>query len=299
MCNLYPTNSLKNITIFLAFITLFGCSSTNKPGDIFYKKIYTESSGGTTPLYRQDGQFKGNDVYIKNRNSPIADEGIFALIVDPHTNVILQTLSYEEYTHDVYLIKQKNPSMRAKTPIDIPRYSKLVKEADSYNIGTSDIGMQSSLKSTYKCVPEYVTTQEVLNECTKSANYLIDRTKKSRKSIQDRLNNDELHLSRGQVSLLLRYPSSPCVVKDSMGGCVVKDGSTTVWTALIRNNTSKTVKDFSINCKIMASSGTVLSNQSSTVYDILQPKQEKTIKFQLYDVSQMKTTSCNVVKWIY
>lgn len=287
--------------VVLISISLLGCSSTNKPGDIFHKKIYTEKNGDSPPLYRAEGKFKGNDVYIKSRNSLILDEGIFALIVDPNTNVIVQTLSYEEYTDNVYKPVQKNPSMQSKKPVNadkMQKYKQLVERAKKYDISTSTIGIGSSLKSAYYCVPENALTDEIVNACTIEANNLINQRNRITQSMNDLYNQKEAHLSSGKISILLQSPGAECVATDSQGICRVRDTNSTIWTAVIKNNTQKITKDYTISCKIMANSGTVLSNQTSKVYEILQPNERKNIKFQLYSVEQMKSTSCEITNWV-
>lgn len=287
--------------VVLISISLLGCSSTNKPGDIFHKKIYTEKNGDSPPLYRAEGKFKGNDVYIKSRNSLILDEGIFAVIVDPNTNVIVQTLSYEEYTENVYKPVQKNPSMQSNKPISTDKaekYRQLVESAKKYGFDYTTIGSGANLSAIYLCNPQYATTDEIITACTNSANKLIGQQEKFSKSMTDLYNQKEAHLSAGKVSILLQSSGAECIVSDNQGICRVRDSNSVIWSAVIKNNTSRTVKDFTISCKIMASSGTVLSNQTSSVYEILQPNERKNIRFQLYSVEQTRSTSCAVSNWV-
>ena len=65
----------------------------------------------------------------------------------------------------------------------------------------------------------------------------------------------------------------------------------------VKNNTNMPVKDITFECAQIARSGTVLSRQNQTIYDIWQPKEIRRVQIKLPKQSQVESMQCQAVRW--
>ena len=70
---------------------------------------------------------------------------------------------------------------------------------------------------------------------------------------------------------------------------------------VVRNNTSKRIKDIKFSCKYIAKSGTVLTSMlaksSETIFDKWEPNEVKNISFNIDNIQQVNDVQCSIVNY--
>lgn len=255
---------IKRILVSLVgCLLIISCSSANKAGDIFYKNIY---ASGDNALYKFDGEFNNNFIYIKRRNSPILDEGIYAIVTDKN-NMIVQTMDYDTYISKIYnarltLAKKEEKQQR----LDAEKKEKSRKDLDEKKKRDRELAIENERIERERCLGS-------------GAVGVCQISKKNQ--------------------LVYFCDQNALVALDNMFNqyCYTTDNFSITSYLEVRNNLNRPIRDITFTCQQIANSGTVLSTNSSTIYDVWQSYEIKKVSIKLPKHSQVNYMSCKPTSW--